>query len=109
MARFPFRVIWSVPAARDLEGILERIEITIPAMALKLLSRFRKTVSCLHSMPERGRIVPELLDHGVSLYRELILAPWRVVYRVQGREVFVLLVVDGRRNVEDILLERLTR
>jgi len=36
-------------------------------------------------------------------------APYRLVYRVASRDVFVLALVDGRRDLEDILFERLLR
>jgi toxin ParE1/3/4 len=57
-------------------------------------------------LPERGRIVPELREQGIILYREIILAPWRVIYRIVGQTVYVLAVLDARRNLEDILLDR---
>lgn len=70
---------------------------------------FRKTAAGLGNHPERGRIVPELESYGITAYRELIVAPWRIIYQVRGNDVYVLAVVDGRRNVEDVLLDRLTR
>jgi hypothetical protein len=60
-------------------------------------------------MPNQGRIVPELKEQGIQTYRELIVAPWRIVYRVSDTTVFVLSVIDSRRNVEDILLDRLIK
>jgi len=42
-------------------------------------------------------------------WRELIASPWRIIYRIEGRLVFVDLVLDGRRDVEDILMQRLLR
>jgi toxin ParE1/3/4 len=59
-------------------------------------------------MPERG-IVPELAEVGMRLYHEILCPPSRIIYRIVGPNVFVMTVIDGRRNVEDILLERLTR
>ena len=53
--------------------------------------------------------MPELARHGLSTYREVVVAPWRLVYRVADSQVLILVVVDGRRNVEDVLLERLLR
>jgi toxin ParE1/3/4 len=41
------------------------------------------------------------------MYRELVATPWGIMYRVSGHTVSVLAVVDGRRNAEDVLLERL--
>lgn len=43
------------------------------------------------------------------VYRELIVSRWRLFYRIAGESVYVLARIDSRRNVEDILLERLTR
>lgn len=57
-------------------------------------------------MPFRGRIVPELGDLGITVYRELISHPWRIIYKANEGKVWVLAVFDGRRNMEDILLER---
>jgi toxin ParE1/3/4 len=41
-------------------------------------------------------------------YRELIIVPWRIIYRVAENKIYVLSVLDSRQNVEDILLKRLT-
>ena len=46
---------------------------------------------------------------GIHIYRELIVAPWQIVYRISDTTVFVLSVIDSRQNVEDILLHRLLR
>ena len=35
--------------------------------------------------------------------------PYRVIYRVSGALVWVLVLVDARRNLEDVLLDRLIR
>ena len=58
-------------------------------------------------MPGRCRIVPELKDQGIMQYRELIVPPWRIMFRIAEMKVYVLSVLDSRRNIEDILLKRL--
>ena len=50
----------------------------------------------------------ELQDQGILQYRELVISPWRVLYRISEKNVFVLSVLDSRRNIQDILLKRLT-
>ena len=60
-------------------------------------------------MPKRGRIVPELAAVGVHGCRELLPSPWRIIYRISEDMVYVLAVVDGRRNLGDLLLERFLR
>ena len=57
----------------------------------------------------RGRVVPELARLHIREYRELVVAPYRLVYRITPGEVLVLAVFDGRRNLEDALLDRLVR
>ena len=57
--------------------------------------------------PEKCRVVPELLDQGITTYREMIVAPWRIIFKIEKKNIFVLSVIDGRRNVEDVLLYRL--
>jgi hypothetical protein len=59
--------------------------------------------------PGRGRIVPELEKHGYTLYREIIVDYWRIMYKIENNIVYVMTVIDGRRNVEDIALNRITR
>jgi hypothetical protein len=58
-------------------------------------------------MPEKGRMVPELKDQGIAEYHELIVSPWRIIYKIEKKQVLVFSVLDGRRKVEDILLQRL--
>ncbi|MEA3359792.1 MAG: type II toxin-antitoxin system RelE/ParE family toxin [Thermodesulfobacteriota bacterium] len=100
------KVIWTNVAENDLKEIIGFISIDSPQNALKILKSIKQKASNLHTLPGRGRIVPELQGQGVSQYRELIIPPWRIVYRIDERKVYVLSVIDSRRNVEDILLER---
>ncbi len=67
----------------------------------------KKRTEALYSFPERGRVIPELLEFNILQYREIIIDPWRVVYKVIERHAFVMSVLDSRRNIEDILLDRL--
>ncbi len=77
--------------------------------AIGVLDRIRKAASRLQTMPKRGRIVPELQELGLRIYREVISPPWRIIYKISHDNVFVMVVIDSRRNVEDILIERLIR
>jgi toxin ParE1/3/4 len=102
-----YTVRWSETSEKDLKGIVEYIAADSPSRAYEILNIIKEKVSYLHSFPDRGRIVPELLDQGITQYRELIFVPWRIIYRVSEGTVYVLSVLDSRQNVEDILLQRL--
>ncbi|MFZ5572825.1 MAG: type II toxin-antitoxin system RelE/ParE family toxin [Thermodesulfobacteriota bacterium] len=80
-----------------------------PGNASRILQQIKQKVSGLHTVPHRGRIVPELKAQGIHTYREFIVAPWRVIYRITDTTVFVVSVIDSRRNVEDLLLDRFVK
>ena len=103
------RVRWTRSARRDLEGIVAYVADRSPQAALSTLNRLEARAKSLTTLADRGRIVPELGRLHIRQYRELVVAPYRVIYRVAGARVWVLVVVDARRNLEDILLERLIR
>ena len=81
---------------------------TTPATPLTLRQAKARTNS-LERFPDHGRVVPELQALGVRFLRELVLAPSRVLYQIEGGSVHIVAVFDGRRNLEDILLERALR
>jgi len=103
-----YEVIWSNVAENDLKNIIEYIADDSPSNAFKIFKNIKQKASSLYRLPKRGRIVPELRDQGILQYRELIIPPWRILYRISENNVYVLSVLDSRRNIEDILLKRLT-
>jgi len=109
MSRAHFEVRWAESAVRDLEDIAAYIAATSSGDALAVVNRLSKQAESLVRLPARGRVVPELLQFGLKEWRELLSGPYRVIYRIDGSTVFVLAVLDGRRDLEDLLLERLVR
>lgn len=101
-----YKVEWASVAEVDLKRIIDYIAIDSPGNALQILERIKQKVSALYTLPERGRIVPELQEQGISIYKELIINPWRIVYRISDTTVYILSIIDSRQNVEDILLNR---
>lgn len=102
-----YRVRWAPAAVRDLDEIIDYVAArrSVDA-AVKLYLQLKSRVATLATQPARGRIVPELRDVGVSEYRELIVMRYRVFFRISGREVGVVAVLDGRRDVEEALFRR---
>jgi len=102
-----YEIRWADIAEKDLVNIIEYITHDSHSQALKILRKIKEKTSSLFHSPERGRIVPELQEQGIFQYRELIIPPWRVIYRISGKDIYVLSVHDSRQNVEDILFRRL--
>lgn len=109
MPKRRFRVIWAEAAARDLEELIGYVADDSIANATQLLDRLEERAANLERLPLRGRVVPELAHFGIHSLRELIERPYRIVYRVASDTVTVVALLDGRRDLEDILLERLVR
>ncbi len=109
MSRRAYRVEWAEVARRDLLGIVDYLAARNPDTAAATLEVLRRKSSALRAAPHRGRVIPELQRLQIREYRELIIAPYRLIYRISGHLVLVLGVFDSRRNLEDILLDRLGR
>ena len=109
MARRSFRVQWAEAAVRDLEELISYIAADSPLNAERILDKLEKRAQTLESTPVRGRVVPELAHFGIRNWRELIVKPYRIIYRIDEDTVNVLAVLDGRRDLQDMLLERQIR
>jgi addiction module RelE/StbE family toxin len=77
-------VVWSPEALRDLESIRDYIARDSAAYADLVVRRIVAAVERLRLFPESGRIVPE---RDVPSIREVIVRPYRVVYRLRGGAV----------------------
>lgn len=107
MSPRPFRVDWAQVARRDLFAIADYLVERNPDAAASTIDKLERSAAALKRSPERGRVIPEFAQLQLREYRELIVPPYRLVYRVVGRRVLVLGVLDSRRNLEDLLLDRL--
>ena len=104
-----YKVYWANSAKYDLESIIEYIKLDSIDLAKDIFLQIKQACDNLYTFPNRGQIVPELKSIGVLKYREIIFKSWRIVYKIDKDIVYILLVADSRRNLEDILFERLIK
>ncbi|HEX4621370.1 MAG TPA: type II toxin-antitoxin system RelE/ParE family toxin [Myxococcaceae bacterium] len=104
MASRRYIVELSEAALSDLEGIVSFVANQSPRAAERLHNRLLSAALTLERHPNRGRVVPELDRLAIVDVRELLVGPYRVLYRVEGRRVFVLTAFDGRRDLDWVLL-----
>ncbi len=98
----------SAHAVRDLEEISDHAATTGgPDQAQHFLARIEATIETLSAFPERGHYPDELQELGIRRYREIVFGPYRIVYQITEGVAHVLLVADGRRNMQALLLRRL--
>ena len=110
MAGKPTRydVLLTHGAEQDLESIHDYIaEFDCVANAKHVLDELMAVVEGLAQFPERGSYPKELLALGIKEYRQTSFKPYRVIYRVVGKQVVIYLIVDGRRDMQSVLARRL--
>ena len=95
-------------AARDLEEICDYIDRhDTPGRADHVLEQIEKAFHSLSEHPQRGNSSKELLDIGIREYREIFFKPYRIICRVMEDNVYVLVIADGRRDMQALLQRRL--
>ncbi len=104
-----YKVVWTFTAKKDLEDIIEYISKDSIEVAIEKYETIKNAAQRLDKYPKQGRIIPELVDQNIRKYREIIISPWRLMYKIEGSFVYVMALIDGRRNIEDILLKRQLR
>lgn len=102
-----YAVRWAPVASDDLDRIVSYVALSSVANALKVADRIDERADSLTSFPLRGRVVPELARHGIREWLQVNEPPWRLIYRVEGKSVQIVVLLDGRRSLEDVLFERL--
>ncbi|GHV03674.1 plasmid stabilization protein [Spirochaetia bacterium] len=96
-------------AKKDLGEIISYIAQDNPRTAIKILEKIESRINTLDHFPYRGGYVPELLKRNIKEYRKLLESPWRIIYKIDKDIVNVLLIIDSRRNTQDILIEKLLK
>jgi len=74
-----------------------------------VLNSLEELCNSLDQMPQRGHVPPELSRISVSNYLEVHFKPYRVIYEIEEKKVFIHCVLDGRRDLQQLLERRLLR
>ena len=104
---YPVRI--TSAAWRDLEEIHSWIaEHDSPEKADYVLDRLSEMAESIAALPLRGSRPKELPSGMEAEYRQVFFKPYRVIYEVARNEVVIHLIADGRRNLQSLLMRRLT-
>ncbi|SHJ66296.1 toxin ParE1/3/4 [Malonomonas rubra DSM 5091] len=103
-----FQIFLTDDASGDLEELYDYIAShDAPGKADYVLDQIEKTFSSLCENPERGVYPKELLAIGLREYREIFFKPYRIIYRIIAENVYVMVIADGRRDMQTLLQRRL--
>ncbi len=97
------RLIWTQPALDDLDAIAEYIALDKPDAAASLVALVFDRVERLERHPSSGKRPAELPR---TPYREIVVGPCRIFYRVEAETVYVLHVMRAERLLRRYLLQR---
>ena len=103
-----YEVLLTEGAEQDLESIYDYIaEFDSVASADYVLDQLVEVTESLAALPDRGSPPKELITLGIRDYRQVFFKPYRIVYRVLDKKVYIYLIVDGRRDMQSLLARRL--
>ena len=97
------RLIWTEPALLDLDEIAEYIALDDPAAASQYVQKVFDRTERLASFPTSGKRPVELPR---TPYREIVVPPCRIFYRVENESVFILYVMRSERLLRSFLLDK---
>ncbi|MDO9264289.1 MAG: type II toxin-antitoxin system RelE/ParE family toxin [Desulfosalsimonadaceae bacterium] len=105
-----FQLFLTEDATRDLEDLYAYIaEHDSPNKAAYVLDQIEKRFISLSELPEGGVYPKELISLGIRDYREIFFKPYRIIYRIMDKRVYIYLIADGRRDMQTLLQQRLLR
>jgi len=105
-----FKVLIDPQAKKDLKEIFYYVTKNDSiSSANKLLDALEKTCYKLEEHPERGHIPQELRQTGIKRYLEIHFKPYRIIYEIENNIIYIHTILDGRRNIQELLSERLLR
>ncbi len=103
-----YKVLLTNDAAKDLDEIFNYIHLNdSPSSAEYVLNQIENAIDSLSHYPERGSYPDELINLGIKQYREVYFKPYRLVYQIIKKNVYIMLIVDGRRDMQTLLSRRL--
>ena len=102
-----YTVKWTDDAVDDFDNIIGYIFKENETNAKSMYLAIKKQCQDLDYFPFRGHVVPELEILGFTEYRELIYKRWRIIYSIEGQDVYLLLIIDSRQDIQEQLIQRI--
>jgi toxin ParE1/3/4 len=95
------QIIWTEPALNNLNDIAEYVAVSNPNAARQLVENVFSKVRRLEQFPDSGRTPEEI---STLNYREIVVNPCRVFYKVDNDSVYILHLLRQERDLRKFLL-----
>jgi plasmid stabilization system protein ParE len=103
-----FDVEFTTGARQDLLKIYRYIKAAgRPEAAIRMKDHLSEACKSLSQNPERGNVPSELDDISEMLCRQIVIKNFRINYEVIGKVVIIHGIIDGRRNIREVMRQRI--
>jgi plasmid stabilization system protein ParE len=103
------KIEWTRDGIDSLNEILEYYSDRAgETVANNIYEKIIKEIEFLELEKIKTKRTQELKDIGILDVYELVIKPWKVYYKISenNKKVYILFVLDGRRNLEEILISK---
>jgi plasmid stabilization system protein ParE len=101
------KIEWTPDGEESFNEIVEYYGIRAGEnIARNIFTKVNKEIELLAIEEIKTKVSPELKDIGINDIYQLTINPWIIYYKIdeENKRVKILLVLDGRRNIEKILI-----
>jgi toxin ParE1/3/4 len=103
-----YKIIWSKDAGDEFSEIISWYKYNAGKnVAQRIYIKIDSRIKKLKDMPGIGKQVQILKDIGVNDYRQIAQDNWIIYYKVEEQSINIISVIDGRRNLEEILYKKI--
>jgi toxin ParE1/3/4 len=102
------KIIWSKDAGDELLEIILYIKKNSgKVIAENIYSKIMDKVNNASENAEGRRIAPLLREFGITSIHQININPWIVYYKAENDIMKIISIIDGRRNLEEILYKKI--
>ena len=101
-------IIWSKDAGDELSEIISFIKYNSGKMiANNIYDKINKEIEKASKNASGRRISPLLRNFGINHVHQLNINPWAIFYKAENNRMEILSIIDQRRNLEEILYNKI--
>ena len=102
------KIIWSKDAGNELTEIISYIKNNSGKIIAKNIHK--KIMEKINNVSENAggrRIAPLLKEFGIMDIHQININPWLIYYRVDNNLMKIISIIDMRRNLEEVLYQKI--
>jgi toxin ParE1/3/4 len=103
-----YKIIWSKDAGDEFAEIISWYKYTAGKnVAQRIYTKINSQIKKLKDFPGIRKQAQILKSVGAHDYRQIVQDNWIIYYRAKGQTINIISVIDGKRNLEEILYKKM--